>query len=57
MRKMCKEKPCVECEYEEDLKGCVKKHVASARKLLDEGKIEEAKAHLASLEKYLKETE
>ncbi len=54
---MCKEKPCVECEYKEDLKGCVKKHITSARKLLDEGKIEEAKAHLASLENHLKETE
>ena len=54
---MCKEKTCVECEYKEDLKGCVKKHVASARKLLDEGKIEEAKAHLASLENHLREIE
>jgi len=54
---MCKEKPCVECECKEDLKGCVKKHVASARKLLDEGKIQEAKAHLANLENHLKETE
>ena len=53
--KMCKEKPCVECQYKEDFKGCVKKHVTTALKLLNEKKIEEAKAELAGLETHLRE--
>ena len=55
--RMCKEKTCVECQYKEDLKGCVTKHVTTALKLLNEKKIEEAKAELTSLETHLRETE
>jgi len=53
--KMCKEKTYVECQYKEDLKGCVKKHVITALKLLNEKKIEEVKAEFASLETHLRE--
>ncbi|MCS7385154.1 MAG: hypothetical protein NDF55_00245 [archaeon GB-1867-005] len=51
---MCRETACTECEYKDDLRSCVKKHIEAARKLLDQGKIEEAKAELESLEKHLK---
>ena len=51
---MCREITCMKCEYKDDLKSCVKKHIETARKLLDQGKIEEAKAELESLKKHLK---
>ena len=54
---MCREKPRVKCEHKGDLKGCVTKHVTAALKLLDEGKLEKAKAELTSLEAHLKGTE
>ena len=57
MRIMHIEKSCIECGCKENLKGYVKKHVTATRKFLDEGKIEEVKIQLTSLETHLKEIE
>lgn len=46
---------CRVCKYSNDIKGCASLHVAEARKLLLEGKSEEADQQLKSLEKHLKE--
>jgi len=52
---MGKEKKCGVCEHAEDLKGCASKHVSEARRLISEGKIEEADGQLESFERHLKE--
>jgi hypothetical protein len=46
---------CEGCKLAEDLKSCAKIHVMEARRLLSEGKIEEADSHLQSLGSRLKE--
>ena len=46
---------CQKCEHSEYLHGCASKHVGEARKLISEGKVEEADKQLDSLEKHLKE--
>jgi len=46
---------CKKCKYAYDLKGCATTHTETALKLLSEGKIEEAKKNLESLQKHLKE--
>jgi len=50
---MCKEKE--KCEFEDDLKGCVLKHIGEARKLISKGKFEETDVELSYAEKHLKE--
>jgi hypothetical protein len=52
---MSKKTGCHECEYAKDLHGCASKHVGEARKMISEGKFEEADKNLHSLEKHLKE--
>ena len=52
---MCGETECNKCEYSEDLKGCVTKHVGEARKRIAEGNSEGADLQLNYLEKHLKE--
>jgi len=49
---MCKKE---ECELKNDLKGCALKHIGEARKLISEGKVEDADAELSYAEKNLKE--
>jgi len=51
---MCKEEG--ECEFEDDLKGCVLKHIGEARKLISKGKFGDADVELSYAEKHLKET-
>ena len=46
---------CHKCEYAENLHGCASKHVEEARRMISEGKFEEADRQLYSLEKHLKE--
>ena len=46
---------CEGCKLSEDLRLCAKMHVGEARRLLSEGKIEDADSHLQSLETRLKE--
>jgi len=55
MTDMSKETKCRVCEHAEDLKGCASKHVAEARMLIAQGKVEEADSQLSSFEKHLKE--
>jgi len=52
-QKLCREVRCGACEYAEDLRGCASKHVAEARRLISEGKVEEANGQLVGLEKHL----
>ena len=53
---MCKrEGECEECEFRHDIKGCVLKHITKARKLISEGRLEDADAELRYVEKHLKE--
>ena len=52
---MSGKKGCHTCEHAKDLHGCASKHVAEARKMISEGKFEEADKNLHSLEKHLKE--
>jgi hypothetical protein len=51
---MC-EKEEVKCEFRSDLKGCALKHIREARKLLSEGKVDDADAMLSYAETHLKE--
>ena len=46
---------CNECEYSKDLHGCASKHVSESRKMISEGKPEEADKQLRGLETHLKE--
>jgi hypothetical protein len=46
---------CHECEYAKDLHRCASHHVGEARKMISEGKVEEADRQLYSFEKHLKE--
>ena len=50
---MCKEEE--KCEFEHDLEGCALKHISDARKLISEGKFEDADIELSYAEKHLKE--
>ena len=52
---MSKNTKCGVCEHADDLKGCAFKHVAEARRLISQGKVEEADSQLSSFEKHLKE--
>ena len=52
---MGKDVACKKCEYAEDLRGCVAKHVGEARKLIAEGKLEGDALQLSYFEKHLKE--
>ena len=52
---MCKEVECKKCEYAEDLKGCVTKHVGEARKLISKGDLEGSDRQLSYIERHLKE--
>jgi hypothetical protein len=45
---------CEGCKLAGDLMSCAKMHVMEARRLLSEGKIEDADSHLQSLESRLK---
>ncbi|MFX1476433.1 MAG: hypothetical protein ACFFCO_13330 [Promethearchaeota archaeon] len=45
---------CSNCEYEEDTRGCVLKHVGNARKLLAQGDIKGADQQLSCVERHLK---
>ena len=46
---------CKKCKYAHDMKGCASTHTETALKLLDEGKVEEAKKNLESLQTHLHE--
>ena len=46
---------CKKCKYADDVKGCASTHAEAAMKLLDEGKVEEAKKNLESLQTHLNE--
>jgi hypothetical protein len=46
---------CHGCEHAKNLHGCASKHVGEARRMISEGKVEEADKQLHSLEKHLKE--
>jgi hypothetical protein len=46
---------CLVCEHTKDLHGCASKHVGDARRMISEGKFEEADKQLYRLEKHLKE--
>lgn len=50
---MCKQEE--KCEFKDDLKGCALKHIQQARKLISEGKVEDADTELSYAEKHLKE--
>jgi hypothetical protein len=50
---MCKEEE--NCEFEDDLKGCALKHISEPRKLISNGKYEDADVALSYAEKHLKE--
>ena len=45
------------CKLRHDLKGCALKHIGEARKLISEGKLDEAEASLSYAEKHLQEAE
>ncbi len=46
---------CGSCKYANDVKGCASSHAQTALKLLAEGKVEEARKNLESLQAHLKE--
>ena len=46
---------CKKCKYSKDLKGCASHHVETARKLIAEGKVEEADQNLKGIQQHLKE--
>jgi hypothetical protein len=46
---------CKACKYANDLKGCASHHVETARKLLAEGKIDEADENLKGIQRHLQE--
>jgi len=46
---------CKKCQYATDVKGCASTHAEAALKLLAEGKVEEAKRNLESLQTHLNE--
>jgi hypothetical protein len=45
---------CCICEYGRNIHGCASKHVSLARKMISEGKIDEADKQLSGLEEHLK---
>jgi hypothetical protein len=47
---------CKKCEHSGDLKGCAAKHASTVRRLLSEGKIEEAEKNLTGFEKHLEKS-
>jgi len=51
---MCKEE--AKCDFRNDSKGCALKHISEARKLIFEGKSEEADIELSYAERHLSET-
>lgn len=42
------------CEHAQNLHGCASKHVGEARKMISEGKFDEADNQLKGLEEHLK---
>jgi len=52
---MSKDTKCRVCEHAEDLKGCASKHVAEARRLISQGKVDDADSELSNFERHLKE--
>lgn len=52
---MSKEVECKKCEYAEDLKDCVVKHIGEARRLLSQDDVRGADLQLSYVEKHLKE--
>lgn len=53
---MCKEKEKeTQCEFTRDAKECALKHMAKARKLISDGKYEDADTMLSYAEDHLKE--
>ena len=52
---MSREVKCRVCEHAEDLRGCASKHISKARRLISQGKVEEADSELSSFERHLKE--
>ncbi|MFC1803365.1 hypothetical protein ACFL0D_05295 [Thermoproteota archaeon] len=46
---------CKSCKFADDLMGCASHHVDTARKLLSEGKTEEADDSLKGIQQHLKE--
>jgi len=51
---MCKEE--AKCDFRNDSKGCALKHISEARKLIFEGKSDEADIELSYAERHLSET-
>jgi len=51
---MCKEE--AKCDLRNDLKGCALKHISEARKLISEGRSEEADVELSHAERHLSDT-
>jgi len=52
---MSSKNECHGCEHAKNLRGCASKHIGQARKMISEGKFEEADEQLNSIEKHLKE--
>jgi hypothetical protein len=52
---MTEEHRCHGCKYSKDLRGCASHHAKTARRLLAQGKVEEADKSLEGLEERLKE--
>lgn len=46
---------CKDCKHSNNLKGCAQHHVETARKLIKEGKLEEADKNLKGIQEHLKE--
>jgi len=51
---MCKKEE--KCEFKNNLKGCVLKHIGKAREYISKGKFKEVDIELSYVEKHLKET-
>jgi hypothetical protein len=46
---------CKACKYANNLKGCAAHHVETARKLIAEGKLDEADKNLKGIQQHLQE--
>lgn len=53
VERMSNKNECHACEHAKNVQGCSSKHVAEARKLISEGKYQEADKQLRSFEKHL----
>jgi hypothetical protein len=52
---MSKNTKCGACEHADDLRGCAFKHVVEARRLISQGKVEEADSQLSIFKKHLED--